>query len=151
MTTSIFYCLVGLADIFQNSIIRGVNYSGVHKSKEQCDIPLSLFHFIGHDRLDDLCSLAKTARSMFFDFFVYGSWEPLGSVKILARSVATFSTPGEAIPRIFEKSTFFYISAKLPISSNGPFQYGSISPSMALRNFGTPHRVMPNTLVYRKL
>ena len=34
-------------------------------------------------------------------FFVYGSWEPLDSVKILSRGVGTFSTPGEPVGTTF--------------------------------------------------
>ena len=56
---------------------------------------------------------------MFFDFVVYGSWGPLDSLKILSRGVGTFSTPGEAIPMIFEKSIFLYISTINPSSGGG--------------------------------
>ena len=41
-----------------------------------------------------------------FDFALYGSWEALDSLKILPQGPPTFSTPGQAIPRLFEKSTF---------------------------------------------
>ena len=43
----------------------------------------------------------------FIDFLVYGSWEPLDTQKILPRGVGTFSPIGKAIPRIFQKSTFY--------------------------------------------
>ena len=39
--------------------------------------------------------------------FVYGSWEPLDTQKILPRGVGAFSPIGKAIPRIFPKSTFY--------------------------------------------
>ena len=39
-------------------------------------------------------------------FLLYGSWEPLNSLKILPRGVASFSTLGKPHPRIFEKSIF---------------------------------------------
>ena len=42
----------------------------------------------------------------FLDLFLYGSWEAPHSSKILPRGTPTFSTPGEAIPRLFEKSIF---------------------------------------------
>ena len=36
-------------------------------------------------------------------FSVYGSWEPLDTQKILPRGVGTFSTIGQALPKIFAK------------------------------------------------
>ena len=44
--------------------------------------------------------------AQFWDFLLYGSWEALDSSKILPRGTPTFSTPGEAIPRLFEKLIF---------------------------------------------
>ena len=43
----------------------------------------------------------------FLCFLLYGSWEALDSSKILPRGTPTISTPGEAIPRLFEKSIFW--------------------------------------------
>ena len=40
----------------------------------------------------------------FSDFVIYGRWGPLDSLKIVSRDVGTFSTPGQTIARIFEKS-----------------------------------------------
>ena len=42
--------------------------------------------------------------AIFLDFFLYGSWEALDSSQILPRGTPTFSTPGEAIPRIFDEN-----------------------------------------------
>ena len=38
--------------------------------------------------------------------FLYGSCDALDSSKTLPRGTPTFSTPGEAIPRLFEKNIF---------------------------------------------
>ena len=43
---------------------------------------------------------------MWGDFSVYGSWEPLDSLKILPRDVGTFSTIGKPLPRNFQKCVF---------------------------------------------
>ena len=43
---------------------------------------------------------------IIWDCSLYGSWEALDSLKTLPRGTPTFSTPGEAIPRLFEKSIF---------------------------------------------
>ena len=45
-----------------------------------------------------------------FDFFLYGSWEPLDMRKILVQALGTFSTPGQPIPRNFQKSCLFNFS-----------------------------------------
>ena len=42
-----------------------------------------------------------------FFCLLYRSWEPLDRCKILPRGVGTFSTPGQATPRIFQKSAFY--------------------------------------------
>ena len=49
------------------------------------------------------------------DFFVYGSWEPLDTQKILPRGVGTFSPIGQAIPRISQKTTFYIFFQNLSI------------------------------------
>ena len=49
-------------------------------------------------------------KNGFVFFSLYGSWEPLDTQKILPRGVGTFSTPGQAIPRIFQKTTFYIFS-----------------------------------------
>ena len=68
------------------------------------------------------------------DFVLYGSWEALDSLNILPRGAPTFSTPGKAIPRLFEKSIcwtpkqhvvvvcLFYLCFSRPflIGPNGP-------------------------------
>ena len=41
------------------------------------------------------------------DFAIYGRRGPLDSLKMVSRGVGTYSTPGKAIPRIFQKSTFW--------------------------------------------
>ena len=46
-------------------------------------------------------------KSDFLFFFVYGSWEPLDTQKILPRGVGTFSPIGKAIPRTSQKSAFY--------------------------------------------
>ena len=56
------------------------------------------------------------------DFEIYGSWGPLDSFKILSRGAPTFSTPGKAIPRLFEKS-IFWVPTGL-----GPSGQGSMGP-----------------------
>ena len=43
----------------------------------------------------------------FWIFLLYGSWEALDSSKILPRGPPTFSTPGQPIPRLFQKSKFW--------------------------------------------
>ena len=45
--------------------------------------------------------------SKFSDFSIYGRYGPLDSFEIVSRGVGTYSTPGEAIPRIFEKLIFW--------------------------------------------
>ena len=43
---------------------------------------------------------------LFFVFLLYGSWEALDSSKILPQGPPTISTPGQPIPRLFQKSKF---------------------------------------------
>ena len=52
----------------------------------------------------------NSVKTRAFCFLLYGSWEPLDSLRILPQGVLTFSTPGRAIPRIFQKSTFYMFS-----------------------------------------
>ena len=63
--------------------------------------------------------------SHFFVFLLYGSWEALDSFKILPQGPPAFSTPGEAIPRLFEKSTF---SVPNGLGPNGPNGHGPLGP-----------------------
>ena len=69
--------------------------------------------------------------SQFF-FFVYGSWEPLDSLKILPRGVGTFSPIGQAIPRISKKRHCIYFPK--PVDPQN-FR-SSISPNSRARGAG---------------
>ena len=60
----------------------------------------------------------------FFDFSLYGSWEALDSLKTLPRGTPTFSTPGEAIPRLFEKSIFLVPRRPQWARAHGPMGKG---------------------------
>ena len=73
----------------------------------------------------------------FLDFLLYGSWEALDSSKILPRGTPTISTPGEAIPRLFQKSKFGGPLVR-QISSPGQiinFSWGALTVS---RIYGNP-------------
>ena len=59
------------------------------------------------------------------DFAVYGRCGPLDMLKIVSRGVGTFSTPGEAIPRIFEKSIFLWIFLKSSVRGRGAASGGN--------------------------
>ena len=56
---------------------------------------------------------------IFLFFLLYGSWEALDSSKILPRGTPTFSTPGKAIPRLFEKSIFWIPNGPGPMDPMG--------------------------------
>ncbi len=57
---------------------------------------------------------------MFFVLvLLYGSWEAIHSSKTLPRGPPTFSTPGEAIPRLFEKSIFLVQNGPGPMGPMG--------------------------------
>ncbi len=49
--------------------------------------------------------IINTCCPKFGFLLLYGSWGPLDSLKILPRGTPMFSTPGNAIPRLFEKPT----------------------------------------------
>ena len=75
----------------------------------------------------------------FLDFCLYGSQEPLNTLKILPQHTPTFSTIENAIPKIFQKSTFVCIfppEAQFPPPTH--FHRTSISPSTVFLIFGTP-------------
>ena len=69
-----------------------------YKNSAVVDQPRKKYIFFNKENIEHLI--------FFVFFFLYGSWETLDSLRILPRGAPTFSTPGKAIPRLFEKSTF---------------------------------------------
>ncbi len=65
-------------------------------------------------------------------FLIYGSWGPLGSLKILPQGAPTFSTPGKAIPRLFEKSIFLVPNGLGP-NGQGPMGPMGMGPWARVR------------------
>ena len=75
----------------------------------------------------------KINKNRIFGFFAPdGRWEDGDSLKILSRGVGTFSTPGEAIPRIFEKSIFLWIFLKSSVRGRGAASGGIFSRKISL-------------------
>ena len=81
---------------------------------------------------------------VIFDFFM-ASRRPGRYLKTFLEPVASFSqsmSPYRATPTPFTPKIMTFslpaTSVNRPISSNGPFYYGSISPSTVLLNLGTP-------------
>ena len=71
---------------------------------------------------------------MFLDFLIYGRCGALDSLKILSRDVGTYSTPGKAIPRIFEKS-IFWASPEVPRGVPGGVPPGILANSSGIGHF----------------
>ena len=85
----------------------------------------------------------------FICFLLYGSWEAIHSSKILPRGPPTFSTPGETIPRLFQKSKML---GPIPPRIFDPSKFPNLTPDLdndCIPNLSDPHRVVDNTLLYR--
>ena len=70
------------------------------------------------------------------DFSIYGRCGPgaLDSLNILSRDVGTYSTPGKAIPRTFEKS-IFWASPEVPWGVPGGVLPGIPANSSVIGHF----------------
>ena len=83
---------------------------------------------------------------LFYVFLVYGSWEPLDSLKILSRGVGTFSTPGKAIPRILKNQHFCVFFPRNPIFVVAPISSALDLAIFSICKFWDPSRLRRNAL-----
>ena len=74
-------------------------------SRHRCSFLQSYLYFLAYTTLPDL-KQHFLFSGQNFGFLIYGRWGPPDRFKILSRGAPTFSTPGKAIPRLFEKSIF---------------------------------------------